>query len=158
MNDTTIALRFIENNIHVDVGFLPCSEIYTAYQRFVENELKTLDDSEILEDRKLYKLIRDQFNVKRTRKRVEGVLQYGFSGIRLSVESENTEGLATETASESEQDMWPPCGRYLVREWRTLETPVPIIDIAARLEMPVEVIEAYCENEGLVYGGKDSWY
>lgn len=132
----SMARRFLETQIVVETdNFLICSDIYTAYQQFVETEEHT--ENRILTDQKLYKLIREQFNVSRTRRRRHGELKYGFTGIRVTTDTRT-------------QDTWKPGALRLLREWRTQDPPVSLVDIAHRLEMPVEVIDEYCKKEGLV--------
>lgn len=85
LSDDDIARRFIETQIVAETEhFQSCLDIYTEYQRFTETLKRTP-----LEDRKLYKHLRERFGVEKTRRRREGRLQYGFIGLRLQKKEKN---------------------------------------------------------------------
>lgn len=171
-----IARRFLETQIVVETQqFQTTHELYLRYQQFVETQdLTPAAEQNILEDRKLYKLIREQFNIERTRRRIDGYLQYGFIGIRVreaGADAGDTERQTAEStlpspsdapsltdgqinskqaqSKQAQAEMTPAQIRQL-REWRTQEYPVPILDIAYRLDMPLEVVSEYCKENGLV--------
>ena len=73
-----LAVSFIETHLKADAEhFEVRSVIYTAYERFVEIRNQTP-----LEDRKLYKLLRQHYTVENARRRIDGKPKYGFVGIR----------------------------------------------------------------------------
>ena len=76
--DDAFAIEFIETHLIAEVEhFLPTSEIYHRYEKFVHSRNHTA-----LKDQQLYKHLRERFNVKHTRRRSNGKLQYGFIGIQ----------------------------------------------------------------------------
>ena len=84
-----LAVSFIETHLKADAEhFEVRSVIYTAYERFVEIRNQTP-----LEDRKLYKLLRQHYTVENARRRIDRKLQYGFVGIRcVSITDIDTDG------------------------------------------------------------------
>ena len=79
LTDGDLAERFISTHIVTEAEHFQTSEgIYTQYERFVFTRNRTP-----IEDRKLYKRLRERYPVAtKKRRRINGRLQYGFTGIR----------------------------------------------------------------------------
>ena len=79
LTDDHLAERFISTHIVAETEhFLTSQEVYTRYQRFIHKRNRTP-----IEDRRLYKRLRERYPVAtKKRRRINGRLQYGFTGIR----------------------------------------------------------------------------
>lgn len=73
-----LAVSFIQTHLKADPEhFEVRSVIYKAYKHFVE-----IRNQPPLENRKLYKLLRQHYTVENARRRINGKPQYGFVGVR----------------------------------------------------------------------------